>query len=68
MDIKPTLSMPHCCLYSDCGSKYDRHFVAFQLIIYLSWIEASNDVDLFLYIKQAISKTLHTAEELHQSI
>ena len=43
----------HCCLCSICGSKYDRCFVAYQFIFWLSWCEASNDVDSFLLYGQA---------------
>ena len=48
--------MPHCSIVafaSVCRPKYDRHLVAYQLIIRLSWCEASNDVDSFLLYGQA---------------
>ena len=42
---------------SVCGSKYDRCFVAYQLIIQLSWCEVSNDVDSFLLNDKAVQST-----------
>ena len=44
--------MPRCCLCSVCGSNYDLRFVAYQLIIQLSWCEGSIDVDSFLLYRQ----------------
>ena len=56
MDVERTRTMPHCSIVafaSVCRPKYDRHLVVYQLIIRLSWCEASNDVDLFLLYGQA---------------
>ena len=46
--------MPHCSLCSLCGSNYGRRSIAYQLIIRLSWCEASNNVDSFLLYSQAV--------------
>ena len=48
----------HCGICSIRGSKYNQRIVAYQLIIWLSWCEASNDVDLFLLYGQAARSAL----------
>ena len=56
MYAERTRTMPHCSIVafaSVCRPKYNRHLVAHQLIIQLSWCEASNDVDSFLLYGQA---------------
>ena len=56
MYVERTRTMPHCSIVafaSVCRPKYDRNLVAYQLIIRLSWCEASNDVNSFLLYGQA---------------
>ena len=54
MHVERACTMPYCSLCSLCGSNYGRRSIAYQLIIRLSWCEASNNVDSFLLYSQAV--------------
>ena len=48
----------HCGICSVRGSKYNQRIIAYQLIIWLSWCEAPNNIDLYLIYGQAARSAL----------
>ena len=56
MDVERSRTMPIVLFAASVarGSKYDQTLIAYQLVIQLSYCEASNNVDLFLVYGQAV--------------